>query len=146
MDWTVTGLMGEISESLKRSTADLHPETAAGVEAATEAGVTADADPDRTADHGPEAEAEEGALGHPVETGPTAEVLEGLGALAGHQRAPGGPEAEAPEQAGLEVLRSQQAEVGVDLSRDLGQHLQRREEVEKEVQAQEHQPASTERD
>ena len=32
-------------ESLKRSTADLHPETAAGVEAATEAGVTADADP-----------------------------------------------------------------------------------------------------
>ena len=27
-----------------------------------------------------------------------------------------------------------------------GQHLQRREEVEKEVQAQEHQPASTERD
>ena len=56
----------------------------------------------------------------PVPVGPTAEVLEGLGALAGHQRAPGGPEAEAPEQAGLEVLRSQQAEVGVDLSRDLG--------------------------
>lgn len=137
--------MDGTSEYLRHSMAGPRPETA-GVEALTGAGATAGADPDHTADPGLEAEVEADALDPLVETGQTAEVLEDPGPHARPPRAPGGPEAEVPEPAGPEVLKSQQVEAGAGPSRDPGQPLPRRRVVEREVAVLEHQPALTERD
>jgi len=96
-----------ISEYLRPSTVDLHLGTVEG-EGLTEAEATAGVDPGLTADPDldPEVDQEADDPDLPDVTGPIAEVQEGPRVPGKPLRAPGGPEAGAPEPPDLEVLRS----------------------------------------